>query len=87
MKLGIWMAVSFDANVILIPDYKGIAKTRPCKHNSLQYRPTSIKLHSKHTTKGNIERRATCRDLMIMTDGWGLQQWPTSPITIQQNKS
>jgi len=25
--------------------------------------------------------------IMIMTDGWGLQQWPTSPITIQQNKS
>jgi len=21
-----------------------------------------------------------------MTDGWGIQQWPTSPITIRQNK-
>ena len=25
--------------------------------------------------------------IMIMTDGWCLQQWPSSPITIQQNKS
>jgi len=25
--------------------------------------------------------------IIIMTDGWGLQQWPTSPITIQQNNS
>jgi len=22
--------------------------------------------------------------IMIVTDGWGLQQWPTSPITIKQ---
>jgi len=24
--------------------------------------------------------------IVLITDGWGLQQWPFSPITIQQDK-